>query len=275
MFSFFKKTSSPTPTITREVLSNEEILDISKKIRNEYSKYAKNNPILFNVSEFEKRYELTISSNGNISIFLNEELKYFLELKKKYYLIQVKENQTAFNQISENLEKQISKYPLIDFHPIARKELKYFLGAINQMIENEFVILETIFKGTASYYNMKNQIIFIEDFGRTKKNQYSKQIIEYTTLLNQKKSNVTNSLIEKNTQLILKTACFELKKLIDSLNFALEDNAVSKSFKIESLKIKKTNDYFFLSYYDATKKVIENMIEIIKDFRMDQIVKIK
>ena len=86
------------------------------------------------------------------------------------------------------------------------------------MIENEFVILETIFKGTASYYNMKNQIIFIEDFGRTKKNQYSKQIIEYTTLLNQKKSNVTNSLIEKNTQLILKTACFELKKLIDSLN---------------------------------------------------------
>ena len=29
---FLKKTSSPTPTITREVLSNEEILDISKKL---------------------------------------------------------------------------------------------------------------------------------------------------------------------------------------------------------------------------------------------------
>ena len=277
MFSFFQKSGKKQNFIQREVLSPKEIQEIVQKIKNQYKKYQKESPKIFKLSEFEKRYALNISSKGNTSLFLNEELKYFFELKKKYVQNQIKENQTTFYQIAQNFEKKFKKYLYIDFHPLAKKELKYFYGAIKELVENEFVLLKTMFGGTVEYYELKPWITIAEEVGISMGNFYPKKITNYINFLNSiKDKQKKNSLIEKETQIILKDVCLALKKITDNLKFYLLNHLIDKNSNMKNLNltIQNLNDYLSLNSKQATQKIIEKMYQIIKDFRMDKIVNI-
>ena len=256
-------------------LSREEIAKVLEKLRSEYSELGKQNPKAFNLPAFEERYYQSLKARGSTTRFLLEELNFLETLKQKHSLILEKKNAArgeTLDKIISLQEQALQKYEKIDFHPVAKPESRYFYGAMVNFHDTAIPLLEDTFRGTYEIGELKENLIAIERIGFTKRGIPSARIGQHIKLLLD--ANGSQSLIEKESQGLLKEGCFALKKLHDSLSRYRDENLFSKDrvIKLDETSFAKAA----LQYNDQTtaqaiQDIIEKCSEIITDFRMKEI----
>ena len=120
-------------------ISNNEIADLLRKLREKYFEYSAIDPVWFNVDAFQERYEMAIRNRMNLEAFLLAEVANFETTKENYDKKKSEsENKDSFAQkidviMEENFGK-IKKYPEINFHPDAGFEIMHFYGALSLLI---------------------------------------------------------------------------------------------------------------------------------------------
>jgi len=260
-------------------LSNKEIEALLLKVRNEYRTYAQENPNIFKLSPFEERYTQVLRSRGSLELFFKDELIFLEQLKAKHKEIKARKEASqgnTINKIVEENETRILKYNKIDFHPMAKNELKYFYGAIAKFVETDLQLLYQIFRGTAEINSIHDAIIQLERIGLSRMGQYPFRITEHMKILSSPTLN--QGKIEQDNQAIMKEGCLALKHI----SFYLEDAAKNK--KINMKLVFKFNEkdypelfkkYNGIAFDTGAEMIIENCVNIISDFRMDSIVGIK
>lgn len=260
-------------------LSNKEIESLLLKIRNEYRTFAQENPNIFKLAPFEERYTQVLRSRGSLELFFKDELIFLEQLKAKHKEIKARKEAShapTFNKIIEENEGKILKYSKIDFHPLAKLELKYFYGAISNFVETDLQLLYQIFRGTAEINTIHDSIIQLERIGLNRKNQVPFRISEHMHILTN--SSVNQGKIEHDSQAIMKDGCLALK----NISFYLED--AEKNKKINMKLVFKFNEkdypdlfkkYNGISFDTGAEMIIANCMNIIIDFRMDGILGLK
>ena len=260
-------------------LSNKEIEALLLKVRNEYRTYAQENPNIFKLTPFEERYTQVLRSRGSLELFFKDELLFLEQLKAKHKEIKARKEASqspTLNKIIEENETRILKYNKIDFHPMAKNELKYFFGAITNFVETDLQLLYQIFRGTAEINSIHDSIIQLERIGLNRKGQFPFRISEHVKILSG--VGVNQGKIEQDNQAIMKEGCLALKHI----SMYLEDAAKNK--KINMKLIFKFNEkdypdlfkkYNGISFDTGAEMIIVNCANIITDFRMDSIVGLK
>lgn len=255
-------------------LSDSEIQAIVEKIRNEYKHYAKENPKMFKLLPFEERYTEVLRSRANIQSFLHAEIEFLEKLKHLHEEHKRKAEimrHSAIDRILTEQEEKIKHYPKIDFHPLARNDLKYFYGAMVEFAENELVLLNRIFKGTPEIRVLQDHFITIERIGVRYKNTPSMRITEHINTINNFRGN--SSKIEQDTQIIIRDTCLALKNLILNLDEILHKKRFHEGKTLieekDSIKLKAL--YEGLNNSQTIQKIIDRCKGIIIDFRMEGI----
>jgi hypothetical protein len=258
-------------------LSKEEIDKLIQKIRSEYSILSKENPEVFSVYPFEKRYTEILINRGNIQRFLRDEIVFLDLIKTKYLAKKEKqksqEEQPTINKIMQKQMERVQKYPMVDFHPMAKIEIKHFYGAIIDFSENDIQLLYKIFKGLQEMNEIIEHIYLIEKVGLARKGKLSIRMTEHISVLQDNRTNT--SAIERECQLLLKETCKSLKILADQLHECLIHRKVKSTTIVgfSEIEPKELRERFANQTY---QQIIENTIkkahEIIVDFRMDSIV---
>ncbi|HMV41074.1 MAG TPA: hypothetical protein PK079_08190 [Leptospiraceae bacterium] len=260
-------------------LSNKEIEALLLKIRNEYKTYAQENPNIFKLAPFEERYTQILRSRGSLELFFKDELLFLEQLKAKHKELKARREASqapTIGRIMEENETRILKYNKIDFHPMAKNELKYFYGAISNFVETDLQLLYQIFRGTAEINSIHDSIIQLERIGLNRKGQLPFRISEHMKILTS--VSVNQGKIEQDSQSIMKDGCLALKHI----SMYLED--AEKNKKINMKLIFKFNEkdypelfkkYNGISFDTGAEMIIVNCANIITDFRMDSIVGLK
>ncbi|MBK8396781.1 MAG: hypothetical protein IPL26_16320 [Leptospiraceae bacterium] len=260
-------------------LSNKEIESLLLKIRNEYRTFAQESPNIFKLSPFEERYTQVLRSRGSLELFFKDELIFLEQLKTKHKALKARKEAshgTTINKIIEENETRILKYNKIDFHPLAKNELKYFYGAISNFVETDLQLLYQIFRGTAEINSIHDSIIQLERIGLNRKGQFPFRISEHMKIL--ASPTVNQGKVEQDIQAIMKEGCMALKNIAHYLEDA------EKNKKINMKIIFKFNEkdypelfkkYNGISFDTGAEMIIVNCNNIIIDFRMDGILGLK
>jgi hypothetical protein len=260
-------------------LSPIEIEKLINKIRSEYNFYSKENPSIFKLITFEERYTQILKSKGNLSLFIRDELIFLEQLKKKHKEILDKKSASkgeTFNKILEEQEQKISKYKRVDFHPDARNELKYFLGAMQDFVDSELILIQQIYRGTYEFNTIQEIILQLERVGLSKRGLLPIRFIEHLKLLTDSKPSITK--IEQDAQQIIKEGCFGIAKLKDCIEELRNQGRINLNlnFKFnERLEPKLFNLYNNKSFESVIPLIIQKIKDIIIDFRMESIVGLK
>ncbi|MBE7412434.1 MAG: hypothetical protein L6Q54_08020 [Leptospiraceae bacterium] len=260
-------------------LDSIEIKKILEKLRSEYSTFSKENPTIFKSLPFEERYTQVLKAKGNIENFLKDEIVFFEKLKEKHNELQAKKEALkgdTLNRILDEIEERLQKYPRIEFHPLAKKEMKYFYGAIMDFVNSEVPALYAIFRGTPEMNLFSDTLSNIERFGYSRKGLPSVGINEHIKSLLD--ANGNNTKIEKDTQTILKDISLNLKSLTTNLKDSIEKKRISPNYVLQINEKDYPNS--FQNFQGKTALAAVDMIlakikGIIVDFRMDAIVGLK
>jgi len=257
-------------------LTDAEIKSILEKIRSEYRENAKLNPKSFDLAGFEKRYLQILQMKGNITQFLNEEVLFLEQIKTKIKQIaEKKEIQKAetLNKIMDDNLERLSAYPKIDFHALAKPEMRYFYGAMVDFCEKEVPTLMYIFKGTPEYSQIQDPIMAIERAGLTRKGIPPVRIQDLIRQLMDSNGNMSQ--MERATQNLLKDTCISLKGLIVALERIQKDKRILPDKLIqlqEKLDPNAYREYQAKPFGETLQKILEKTKKIIRDFRMNAIV---
>ena len=269
----FVNKSTTESSNPKQEFSREEIEKIVTKIREEYTQYSLLHPSGFKILEFEIRYTQILKEKGDLKKFLLNEIE-FLEKMKLLYETQKKKAEiiksSPINRILDEQESFYSHFPKIEFHPYARREIKFFYGAIKQFVEREIYILEIIFKGTPEMKDLKDSITMIEKVGKVFRSAPSLRITEHMHSISAR--NGDPDFIEKDSQLIIKDTCISLKSLEEGVGQMLAQGRLSPAMVVTfahdpSREFLET--YRGLSFIDASAKICVSSKEIISAFRMD------
>ena len=257
-------------------LTNEEINQLIQKIRREYSEFGKLNPKLFPILPFEERYSHALKTKSNLAIFINEEVKFLEKLKSIHEenkkKAEIKKSPTI-NRILDEHEKLLEKYPRIFINSDVRNELNYFYGAIVNFVDNELQLLIKLFKGTPEMKLFADSIAQLEKLGHRINGKNSIRIQAHIDLIVSVKSD--KSQIEQDTQLILKDTCISLKNIVVSLNHCLNKKLISVERILhirDDMSPEMYKKYNAVPIGEAIKNIKNLAINIIKDFRMAEIV---
>ncbi len=257
-------------------LSDAEIKAILEKIRSEYREQGKLNPKSFDLAGFEKRYLQVLQYRTSVTKFLNEEIVFLEQLKSKMKsIVQKKELQKAetLNRILDENMERLSSYPKIDFHALAKPEIRYFYGALNEFCERDFPALLSIFKGTPDYAFVQEPLLQIERVGMSRRGLPSIRIQDYIKLMMDSNGSVVQ--MEKHTQSLLKESSFALKNLSDNITKIITQNkmnldrTVSLDQKSES---RSYDQYNGKSIGECLDIINFRAKKIIQDFRMGSLV---
>ncbi|RHX91813.1 hypothetical protein [Leptospira stimsonii] len=258
-----------------EPLQSAEIKAVLEKLRAEYSENSKKNPKAFDLKAFESRLMMILQQKGNLTQFLKEEIQFLETLKAKHKELEDKKQAAkgdTINKILEEQEARLKKYQRIDFHPLAKPEIRYFYGAILSFADSELPALTYIFKGTPEFSIFKDAMTIIERMGVSRRGLPSNRINEHVKALLD--ANGNQSAMEKDGQNILKETCLALKGIITSIQDCMEKNRISEtlSIKIDEKEFPKAAEsYQNLVFGIALEKIIVRAETIIRDFRMAEI----
>lgn len=120
----------------RKKLSDKEINQVLEKIKKKYEEYAAlHGELIFSYNGFKQRYQNQLYSKGNLDIFLYAEIQALEDRKKEIdekinKRQRVLEAQEILNKKENELLKKIEKYPVHQFHPEARLEIKKLAAII-------------------------------------------------------------------------------------------------------------------------------------------------
>ncbi|MCG6166599.1 hypothetical protein LFX25_01875 [Leptospira sp. FAT2] len=258
-----------------EPLQSAEIKAVLEKLRAEYTEHSKKNPKVFDLRAFESRLTMILQQKGSLAQFLKDEIQFIETLKAKHKELEDKKQAAkgdTINKILEEQEARLKKYQRIDFHPLAKPEIRYFYGAILSFAETELPALIYIFKGTPEFSAFKDTITIIERMGISRRGLPSIRINEHVKALLD--ANGNQSAMEKDGQNILKEVCLALKGIITSIQECVNKNRVSEtlSVKIDEKEFPKAvESYQNLVFGIALEKIIVRAETIIRDFRMAEI----
>ncbi|RHX82021.1 hypothetical protein DLM76_07665 [Leptospira yasudae] len=258
-----------------EPLQSAEIKAVLEKLRAEYTENSKKNPKVFDLRAFESRLTMILQQKGSLAQFLKDEIQFIETLKTKHKELEDKKQAAkgdTINKILEEQEARLKKYQRIDFHPLAKPEIRYFYGAILSFAETELPALIYIFKGTPEFSSFKDAITIIERMGISRRGLPSIRINEHVKALLD--ANGNQSAMEKDGQNILKEVCLALKGIITSIQECVNKNRVSEtlSVKIDEKEFPKAvESYQNLVFGIALEKIIVRAETIIRDFRMAEI----
>lgn len=256
-----------------EPISPDEIKKTVDKIREEYTKYSPLHPSGFKLLEFESRYTQILREKGDIEKFLLTEID-FLEKMKSLYNVQKKKAEIIKNSpIGKILDEQEQKYahfPKIEFHPFARREMKFFYGAVKRFVDRELGILELIFKGTPEMGEFKDSVALIEKTGKSFRNNASIRITEHILKITEK--NGDPDFVEKESQLIIKDTCIGLKNLEETIQKLISEKRINPeltlSFPYQPDR-EEHEQYRNISFGAALNMISEACREILIAFRME------
>ncbi|WCL49311.1 hypothetical protein [Leptospira sp. GIMC2001] len=257
-------------------LNTTEINGILEKIRSEYATYSKQNPKAFDLAGFEKRYLQTLQMKSNVVRFLNDEVAFLEQLKNKYNELIAKKEASkgaTINRIMDEAIARLEKYPKMDFHPLAKPELRYFYGAMRDFGDSEVPALIHVFRGTPEYNMFQDVLHTIEKIAVSRiRNQSPPRITEHIKALLD--ANGNQMLMEKDTQDVLKTTCLALKKVSLLCKECIDKNRISSEImmRIDDKEYPKAGSYNVKTHKGALETVIIKCQEIIEDFRMTAIV---
>ncbi|EPG65187.1 hypothetical protein ACE5IS_00650 [Leptospira wolffii] len=257
-------------------LSDQEIKSLVEKLRSEYRDGAKQSPKLFDGKGFEDRYIQTLKHRGNIESFLKEEVSFLEKVKAKHQELVEKRNAAkgeTINRILDEQEEKLSKYQRVDFHPLARTEMRFFYGAMTNFADTELPVLIHIFRGTPEYSSFQDSISVIERIGVTKRGMPSLRIAEHIKALLD--ANGNQSSMERDSQNILKEVCIALAALRKTIQECIEKNRVSDRMTVQVNDRdypKAAEAYRNLLFGIALEKIIVKTESIIRDFRMSELV---
>lgn len=256
-------------------LSENEAKAILEKIRSEYKEHGKLNPKAFDSIGFEQRYIQTLKIRGSITKFLNDEVAFLEQLKGKFQQIVAKKEaakaQTLNRIMDESLEK-LANYKKVDFHPLAKMEIRYFYGAMIDFAEADLPVLIYIFKGTPEYSFLQDAVLQIERIGLSRRGLPSLKIQE--VIKSMLDANGNPIVIEKVSQNLLKDGCIALKNIAIAISDLVAKN------RINTEMIVKVNDRDYpiaAEYYgdrkfgESLEKISERCKQIIQDFRMNSL----
>ncbi|NCN10106.1 MAG: hypothetical protein GW938_09715 [Leptospira sp.] len=256
-------------------LNLQEVNEILDKLRSEYNLYSKENPKAFDLAGFEKRYLQTLQMKGNVIRFLNDEVSFLEQLKAKHKELIAKKEASKGNTINKIMDEAISrleKYQKIDFHPIAKPEIRYFYGALKEFGEIELQALIHIFRGTPEYSIFTDLIHTIERIAVSRGNMSSPRITEHMKALLDANGNQMQ--MEKDTQDVLKTTCLALRKIADHCFECIQKKRISPDLpmRLDDKMYPKTVELNKLTHKAALELIIKKIDMIIEDFRMTAIV---
>lgn len=256
-------------------LSEKEITEILNKIRSEYKTHSKLNPKAFDLHGFEKRYLQALQMKMNIPRFLNDEVAFLEQLKSKHQELVAKKEASkgeTINRIMDEAIERLSKYKKIDFHPLAKPEIRYFYGAMRDFGEMELPVLIHIFRGTPEHRDFQDSIHLMERIAIQRGSQPSPRMMEH--IKSMMDANGNQMLMEKDTQALLKNTCLALKKITTLGNDLIQKDRVSDNLmvQIEETEYPKAIHYNKLNHKEALIEIIGKCDEIIDDFRMRPIV---
>ncbi|TGK17876.1 hypothetical protein EHO61_10420 [Leptospira fluminis] len=257
-------------------LTDEELKKIVEKIRSEYREGAQQSPKLFDNKGFEDRYIQTLKHKGNLEKFLQDEVSFLEKVKAKHRELVERKNAAkgeTLNRILDEQEEKLSKYPRADFHPLARTEMRYFYGAMISFTETEYPVLVYIFRGTPEYSSFQDSLSVIERIGISRRGMPSLRIAEHIKALLD--ANGNQSVMERDSQNILKEVCLSLAKLIRNIQECIEKNRVSDRMTVQISDRefpKAAETYKNVLFGIALEKIIVRVENIIRDFRMNELV---
>ncbi|PJZ69782.1 hypothetical protein CH373_10890 [Leptospira perolatii] len=256
-------------------LSDQEIKSVLEKLRGEYRDGAKNAPKLFDLKAFEQRYTHILQHRGNVDLFLKEEVDFLEKVKAKHQELLEKRNAAKGETIGKILsehEEKLQKYPKIDFHPLARPEMRYFYGAIVNFAETELPVLIHIFRGTPEFASFQDAVSVVERLGVTRRGMPSLRISEHIKSLLD--ANGNQSAMERDTQNILKEVSIALAGLAKNAVDCLTKNRVSERMTVQVSdrdSPKAAEAYKNLLFAIALEKIIVRAESIVRDFRMGEL----
>ncbi|EPG73482.1 hypothetical protein LEP1GSC058_2896 [Leptospira fainei serovar Hurstbridge str. BUT 6] len=257
-------------------LTDEELKKIVEKIRSEYREGAQQSPKLFDNKGFEDRYIQTLKHRGNLEKFLKDEVGFLEKVKEKHRELVERRNASkgdTINRILDEQEEKLSKYPRIDFHPLARTEMRYFYGAMTNFAETEYPVLIHIFRGTPEFSSFQDSLAMIERIGVSRRGMPSLRIAEHIKALLD--ANGNQSSMERDSQNILKEVSIALAKLMQTIKDCIEKNRVSDRMTVQVSERefpKAAEAYKNLLFGIALEKIIVRVENIIRDFRMSELV---
>lgn len=250
-----------------------EIAAILDKLRNEYREHGKLNSKAFDLAGFEKRYLQILQLRGNVGKFLTEEVGFLGQLKNKFQdIVAKKEAQKSptLNRILDESMEKLSKYRRIDFHPVAKTELRYFYGAFVDFAETELPVLINVFKGTPEYPLLQDSVIMVERIGTSRRGLSSLKIQEVIKGLLDANGNPI--LIEKVSQGLLKDGCLALKKISQTIQDMTAKNRINPDLliRVSDKEFPKAAEvYGSKKFGESLQLISERCLQIIQDFRMN------
>ncbi len=256
-------------------LSEYEIKTLLEKIRSEYQEHGKLNPKVFDQTSFETRYLQVLRLRGNLSNFLSEEIAFLEQLKGKIQNLAAKKEAakaSTLNRIMDESMEKLEKYQKIDFHPVAKLELRYFYGAMVQFADTELPVLLNIFKGTPEYSFLQDSVLVLERIGISRRGMPSLKIQEVTKSLLDANGNPI--LIEKVSQALLRDGCIALKNVSQSIQDLTAKNRINPDLMVQvsDREYPKAHVVYGGKRFGRSLEMIsERCKEIIQDFRMNSL----
>ncbi len=256
-------------------LSEFEIKTLLEKIRSEYQEHGKLNPKAFDQAGFETRYLQVLKLRGNVSKFLADEVSFLEQLKGKFQEIVTKKEAAkgaTLNRIMDESIAKLEKYSKIDFHPVAKAELRYFYGAMVQFAESELPVLIYIFKGTPEYTFLQDSVVTLERIGVSRRGMPSLKIQEVTKSLLD--ANGNPAVIEKVAQALLRDGCLALRQVAITIEDLMSKNRISADMLVQITDREYPKAYAAYSgkrFGRSLEMIAERCKEIIQDFRMNSL----
>ncbi len=261
-------------------LNQRELDKLIEKIRQNYSDYShKFSSKWFSIEAFESRLRHAVINKMNMEQFLLAEVANLEKIKETYEATQKKSAikpsfSDKVDEILDDINDLIKKYPGIKFHEKADPELMKFYGAINYFAKNYFLVFWALIKDR----NLKDKLMVLESkFFHNAMNysdKESKRIEDHKLLLNRRDMQEIDAEKDKND--ILKDTAFLLHEIINFCDQAIKIRDDSLDMPINLDKIftsdkqrKEAGEIFVnLSGYGALLKVKELAENIITDFRL-------
>jgi hypothetical protein len=211
----------------------------------------------------------------NITRFLNDEVAFLEQLKAKHSeMLAKKEAQKGetLNRILDEAMEKLKKYDKIDFHPLAKTEIRYLYGAMREFGKKELPAILHIFRGTPEYKDLQDAIHTLEKLCIQRGGNFSPRIVEHIKALMD--ANGSQSLMEKETQELLKSTCIALDRIATLGTKLISENKVSDKLlmNMDEKEYPKSADYKGLTHKQALQSIIEYCNQFIDDFRMRSIV---
>jgi len=266
-------------------LSEKEIIHTLEKIRKKYKEIIMkfNKPKII-LDAFEDRYLRTLRHKMDISVFLLGEIDAIAELyqmeeeklkKKALEKKQKHSHKKSFaDKIYEENRKKILKYPKVTICIGADEELERLIGAIRDILNNYWPIINLIFKNE---FNSTTKNIFNDYYHKLLAQYDYKDNVPITKsyIFSLQKIPRDNKKIDYEHHYILKETAFLLNDILDSILNTINNEFLSlHNEKIDILNINNdfiTKNFSGLNFKQGLEKIMNYLQEIINDFRIKEI----